>query len=74
MPKKNGKARFCVDYRRLNGITKKDAYPLPRMEDCLDSLGVAKVFTSLDCTAGYWQVPLRAEDHEKTAFTTHCGI
>jgi len=57
VPKKNGKARFCVDYRRLNNITKKDADPLPRMEDCLDSLGDAQVFTSLECTAGYWQVP-----------------
>jgi len=72
--KKNGKARFCVDYRRLNNITKKDAYPLPRMEDFLDSLGDAKVFTSLDCTAGYWKVPLRSADREKTAFTTHAGI
>jgi len=72
VPKKNGKARFCVDYRRLNNITQKDAYPLPRMEDC--SLGDAQVFTSLDFTAGYWQVPLRKEDQEKTAFTTHCGI
>jgi len=44
------------------------------MEDCLDSLGDAQVFTSLDCTAGYWQVPLRKEDQKKTAFTTHCGI
>ena len=73
VPKKNGKARFCVDYRRLKNITKKDAYPLPRLEDCLDSLGDAQVFTSLDCTAGYWQVPLRKEDQEKTAFTAHCG-
>jgi len=54
VPKKDGKARFCVDYRRLNNITKKDAYPLPRMEDCLDSFGDAQVFKSLDCTAGYW--------------------
>jgi len=53
VPKKNGKARFCIDYRRLNNITNKDAYPLPRVEDCLDSLGDAQVFTSLDCTAGY---------------------
>jgi len=74
VPKKNGKARFCVDYRRLNNVTKTDAYPLPRMEDCLDSLGDAKVFTSLNCTAGYWQVPLRKEDREKTAFTTRAGI
>jgi len=56
-PKKNGKSRLCVDYRQLNNITKKDAYPVSRMEDCLDSLGDAQVFTSLDCTAGYWQVP-----------------
>jgi len=74
IPKKNGKARFCVDYRRINNITKKDAYPLPRMQDCLDSLGGAQVFTSLDCPAGYWQVPLRKENQEETAFTTHCGI
>ena len=73
VPKKNGKARFCVDYRRLNNVTKKDAYPLPRMDDCLDSLGDATYFTSLDCTAGYWQVPLRDEDKEKTAFTCHYG-
>lgn len=44
------------------------------MEDCLDSLGDAKVFTSPDCTAGYWQMPLRQEDQEKMAFTTHYGI
>jgi len=74
VPNKNGKARFCVYYRRLNNITKKDAYPLPRMEDCLDSLGDAQIFNSLDCTAGYWQVPLRSADREKTAFTTHTGI
>jgi len=74
VPKKNGKARFCVDYRGLNNNTKKDAFPLPRMEDCLDSLGDAKVFTSLDCTAGYWKVPQRPADREKTAFTMHAGI
>jgi len=53
---------------------KKDAYPLPRMEDCLHSLGDAKVITSLSCTAGYWQVLLRPADREKIAFTTHAGI
>jgi len=44
------------------------------MEDCLDSFGDAQVFTSLDCTAGYWQVLLRKDDQEKTALTTHCGL
>ena len=68
------KARFCVNYRRLNNITTKDAYPLSRMEDCLDLIGDAKVFTSLDCAAGYWQVPLRRADGEKTASTTHAGV
>jgi len=57
VPKKNGKARFCVDYRRLYNITKKDAYPLPRMRDCLDSLVDAQVFTSLDCTRGTGKYP-----------------
>jgi len=74
VPKKNGKARFCVDYCRYFNITKKDAYPFPQMEDCLDSLRDSQVFTSLDCTAGCWQVPLRKDDQENTAFTTHCGI
>jgi len=74
VPENNGKARFCVDYRGLNNITKKDACPLPQMEDFLDSLGQARVFTSLDCTAGYWQVPQHPADREKTSFTTHAGI
>jgi len=52
----------------------KRILPLPRLEDFLDSLGDANVFTLLDCTAGYWKVPLRPTDREKTAFTTHEGI
>ena len=47
-PKKDGTTRFCVDYRRLNAVTKPDVYPLPRMDDCLDSLGDAMIFTTLD--------------------------
>jgi len=74
VPKRNGKARFCVDYRRLNNITQKGTYPLPRMEDFLDSLGDAKVFISLDCTAAYGQVPISLAERETTAFTTHAGI
>lgn len=62
VPKKNGKPRFWEDYRRLNSITKKDTCPIPRMDDCLDSLGEAQIFSTLDYTAGYWHVPLRADD------------
>ena len=74
MPKKNGQLRFCIDYRRLNAITKKDVYPLSRIDDILDQLGKAKYFTSLDLASGYWQVKLAKESREKSAFTTHCGL
>ena len=67
-PSRNSTTRFCVDFCRLNAITKKDVYPLPRIEDILDTLGRAQCFTTLDLSAGYWQ------DKEKSAFTTHCGL
>jgi hypothetical protein len=66
--------RFCVDYRRLNAVTVRDSYPLPRMDECIDSLGDAKIFTTLDCNSGYWQIPVRPEGWEKTAFTSHEGL
>ena len=71
--KKNGKLRFCVDYRALNKVTKKDEYPLPRIEEMLDSLGGSTYFTSLDLASGYWQVEMKPEDREKTAFITQFG-
>ena len=73
VPKKDGQLRFCVDYRKLNEQTIADAYPLPRMDDCIDSLGDAKIFTTLDCNSGYWQIPVAEEDKDKTTFTSHMG-
>ena len=67
-PNKDGNYRFCVDFRRVNSVT-KDAQPLPRIDDILDQLGGARCFSTLDLASGYWQVPLREEDREKTAFS-----
>ena len=72
--KKDGTIRFCVDYRRLNKITKKDVYPLPRIDDCLNALGRAKYFSTFDLASGYWQIPMNKQDKEKTAFVSHCGL
>ena len=74
VPKKDGSLRFCVDFRRLNSITRKDVYPLPRVDDILDTLGNARYFTTLDLASGYWQVPLDDDARPKTAFTTHQGL
>ncbi|CAB4022565.1 Retrovirus-related Pol poly from transposon, partial, partial [Paramuricea clavata] len=68
-PKKDGDYRFCVDFRRVNLVTKKDAHPMPRIDEILDQLGGARYFSTLDLASGYWQVPLREEDMEKTAFS-----
>jgi hypothetical protein len=72
--KKDGTYRMCIDFRKLNGITKKDAYPLPRIDDMLEKLGGAKYFSSLDLTSGFWQVPLDEESREYTAFVTQNGF
>ena len=71
--KKNGKLRFCVNYKPLNDITKKDNYPLPRIDEILDSLHEAQWFTMLDLASGYWQIKVREEDQEKIAFITKFG-
>ena len=71
--KKNGKKRFCVDYRKLNSVTKKDQYPLPRIDEMLDSLAGATYFSTLDLMSGYWQVMVHPDDREKTAFITRFG-
>ena len=72
--KKNGKMRFCVDYRKLNAVTKKDKYPLPLINEIIDHLDGAKWFTSIDLASGYWQVELEKKDKEKSAFITKYGL
>ena len=68
--KKDGTTRFCVDYRRLNDITVKDSFPLPRIDDIFDQLSTSTYFTKLDFKNGYFQIPLDPHDRPKTAFST----
>eukprot|EP00731_Ephydatia_muelleri_P014390 Em0008g110a len=72
--KKDGTLRFCVDYRKVNTITKRDAYPLPRIDDTLGTLGGSKFFTTMDLASRYWQVEMAPEDRPKTAFSTPEGL
>lgn len=72
--KKDGSLRFCVDYRKVNDITRKDACPLPRIDDTLDTLAGSTWFTTLDLLSGYWGVKVAQSDREKTAFCTREGL
>ncbi len=74
VPKTDGSVRFCVDYRRVNAVSKFDAYPMPRVDEMLDRLGSARFYSTLDLTKGYWQIPLSPLSKEKTAFTTPFGL
>ncbi|XP_039453944.1 LOW QUALITY PROTEIN: uncharacterized protein LOC120432803 [Oreochromis aureus] len=72
--KKDGTWRFCVDYRLLNSVTRKDSYPLPRIDDALDDIAGSCWFSSLDLRSGYWQVELTPEARPKTAFSIGQGL
>ena len=74
VPKKDKTWRFCVDYRKLNAITRKDSYPLPSIRDIFDSFHGASIFTTLDMKTGYMQIPIAEEDIEKSAFVCSEGL
>ena len=67
--KKDGALRFCIDFRKLNGRTVRDAYSLPRIEETIDTLSGSKYFSKLDLRSGYWQVGIKEADKHKTAFS-----
>jgi hypothetical protein len=72
--KKDGEWRFCVNYHRLNAVTKKDVYPLPTIDDALSRMEGSRYFSILDMQAGYWQVEVDEQDRAKTAFITADGL
>ncbi|HVH95926.1 MAG TPA: reverse transcriptase family protein, partial [Bacillus sp. (in: firmicutes)] len=72
--KPNGKWRFCIDFRKLNDITRKDNHPLPRIDTLLEKFRGSKWFSTMDMASGYWQIEMEEKDIEKTAFITHEGL
>ena len=74
VPKKDGTSQFCVDFRRVNAVTKKDVYPLPRIDNILHTLGGAQYFSTLNLSSGYWQIELDPVTRDKTVFNSHYGL
>lgn len=72
--KKNGKYRFCIDFRKINEVTIKDAFPLPRIDELIDALAVAEIFSVFDFAHGYWQVEMEEQDKQKTAFMANNNL
>lgn len=66
--KKTGEWRLCVDFRKLNNVTRKDSYPLPNLDECLENLAGSKYFSQIDFASGYWQIPVEKKSRELTAF------
>ena len=71
--KKDGSLRFCVDYRAVNAVTYKDSYPLPLIDNCINAMSGSTWFSTLDLRAGYHNIPVAAQDRDKTAFVTRRG-
>ncbi|XP_071944659.1 uncharacterized protein [Antedon mediterranea] len=74
VPKPDGTARFCVNYKKVNSLSKFDAYPMPRIDEIIGRVGPAKFITKLDLCKGYWQVPLTERSKPYTAFSTPMGL
>ena len=72
--KKSGETRFCIDYRQVNAKTKKNSFPIPRIDDSLDELAGCEHFSTLDLKSGYRQIPMDEASREATAFTSHVGL
>lgn len=69
----NGKVSYAIDYLKLNAVTRKDVYPLPMIEECLDTLAGDEWFSKLDANSAYWQIKVKEEHRPKTAFITKYG-
>ena len=72
--KKDGTFRFCIDYRRVNAVSKKDAYPIPDIQDALDNLRGSQYFATIDLLSGYWQLGMTDRAKERFAFCTRRGL
>jgi len=72
--KPDGSFRFCIDYRRVNAVSRRDAFPVPEVQDALDSLRGSQYFATLDLLSGYWQLGMTDRARERSAFCTRRGL
>lgn len=73
-PKKDESLRFCLDYRKLNALTVSSSYAIPRMDECIASLGDTLIFSTLDANRGFWQVEIDDADRDKQGFTSYHAL